>query len=243
MTGTIINIIAVVIGGSIGALAGNRLPAKIQQTVMNGLGLLVLVIGVDMALGSSNILIPMFSVLIGGIIGELLRIEDGLNALGRMAEERWGHRLGQGQVAGWSVTRAFVTTSLLFCVGPLTVLGSIQDGLIGDYQLLAIKSTLDGFAAIPFSATLGPGVLLSAITVGIVQGGISGLAMLIGSGLGEVTRDTPWVIELTATGGVLILGIGLGLLEVKKIRVGNLLPAIGIAPLIVVLLQLLGIHF
>jgi hypothetical protein len=243
MTGTIINIIAVLVGGSVGALAGNRLPAKVQQTVMNGLGLLVLVIGVDMALGSSNILIPMFSVLIGGIIGELLRIEDGLNALGRVAEERWGHRLGQGRVAGWSVTRAFVTTSLLFCVGPLTVLGSIQDGLIGDYQLLAIKSTLDGFAAIPFSATLGPGVLLSAITVGIVQGGISGLAMLIGSGLGEVTRETPWVIELTATGGVLILGIGLGLLELKKIRVGNLLPAIGIAPLIVVLLQQFGIHF
>ncbi len=241
MTGTIINVIAVLIGGSLGALAGNRLPRKVQETVMAGLGLLTVTIGMSMALSTANILIPMFSILLGGVAGELLRIEDGLNALGRMAEERWGERLGQGKVAGWNVTRAFVTTSLLFCVGPLTILGSIQDGLLGDYQLLAIKSTLDGFAAIPFAATLGPGVLLSAVTVGVVQGGISGLAMLLGSSLGDVSRNTPWVVELTATGGILILGIGLGLLELKKIRVGDLLPAIAIAPIIVLVLQWLGI--
>jgi uncharacterized protein len=226
MTGTIINIIAVLIGGTLGALAGNRLPIKVQETVMNGLGLLTLVIGVTMAIGSANILIPMFSVLIGGVIGEVMRIDDGLTWLGRKAEERWGHRLGQGKVAGWSVTQAFVTSSLIFCVGPMTILGSIQDGLLGDYQLLAIKSTLDGFAAIPFAATLGPG-----------------LAMILGTGLGAVTRETPWVIELTATGGVLILGIGLSLLNLKKIRVANLLPAIAIAPLIVVVLQRLGIGY
>jgi uncharacterized protein len=243
MTGTIINIIAVLIGGALGALAGNRLPAKMQETVMNGLGLLTLVIGVTMAIGSANILIPMFSVLIGGVIGEVLRIDDGLTWLGLKAEERWGHRLGQGKVAGWSVTQAFVTSSLIFCVGPMTILGSIQDGLLGDYQLLAIKSTLDGFAAIPFAATLGPGVLLSAGTVAVVQGGIAGLAMTLGTGLGAVTRETSWVIELTATGGVLILGIGFSLLNLKKIRVANLLPAIAIAPLIVVVLQMLGIGY
>jgi uncharacterized protein len=243
MTGTIINIIAVLIGGTLGALAGNRLPIKVQETVMNGLGLLTLVIGVTMAIGSANILIPMFSVLIGGVIGEMMRIDDGLTWLGRKAEERWGHRLGQGKVAGWSVTQAFVTSSLIFCVGPMTILGSIQDGLLGDYQLLAIKSTLDGFAAIPFAATLGPGVLLSAGTVAVVQGGIAGLAMVLGTGLGAVTRETPWVIELTATGGVLILGIGFSLLNLKKIRVANLLPAIAIAPLIVVVLQRVGIGY
>lgn len=241
MIGTIINIAAVLVGGTVGSLAGNRLPNKVQETVMAGLGLLTLVIGTSMALSSTNMLIPMFSVLLGGILGELLGIDDGLNALGRRAEKRWGHRLGQGRVAGWSVTQAFVTTSLLFCVGPLTILGSIQDGLLGDYQLLAIKSTLDGFAAIAFAATLGPGVLLSAGTVAIVQGGISGLAMLLGSSLGSVGRETPWVVELTATGGVLILGLGLGLLDLKKIRVANLLPAIVIAPLIVVGLGVLGI--
>ena len=241
MTGTFINIIAVLIGGAAGSLLGNRLPAKVQETIMQGLGLLVLVIGVDMALGSANILIPMFSVLFGGALGELLRIDDGLNWLGRKAEEHWGRRLGQGKVAGWGVTRAFVTSSLVFCVGPLTILGSIQDGLIGDYSLLTIKSTLDGFAAIPFAASLGPGVLLSAITVGVVQGGLAGLAMLAGDALGDVSRQTPWVVELTATGGVLILGIGLTLLDLKKIRVANLLPAIVIAPGIVWGLQILGI--
>lgn len=241
MTGTLINIIAVLLGGTLGALLGNRLSSKIQETVMHGLGLLTLVIGVDMAIGSANILIPMFSILIGGVLGEVLRVDDGLNWLGRKAEERWGSRLGQGKVAGWSVTRAFVTSSLIFCVGPMTILGSIQDGLIGDYNLLAIKSTLDGFAAVAFSASLGPGVLLSSVTVGVVQGGLAGLAMLVGGGLGEVTRQTPWVVELTATGGVLILGIGLTLLDLKKIRVANLLPAIAIAPGIVWVLQVLGI--
>ncbi|MCL4833415.1 MAG: DUF554 family protein [Caldilineaceae bacterium] len=240
MTGTLINIIAVLLGGAIGSFLGNRLPAKIQETVMHGLGLLTLVIGVDMALGSANILIPMFSVLLGGMLGELLRMDDGLNWLGRKAEERWGSRLGQGKVAGWSVTRAFVTSSLIFCVGPMTILGSIQDGLLGDYNLLAIKSTLDGFAAIAFAASLGPGVLLSGVTVGLVQGGLAGLAMLAGSALGEVSRQTPWVVELTATGGILILGIGLTLLDLKKVRVANLLPAIAIAPGIVWALQGLG---
>lgn len=241
MTGTILNIIAVLIGGSVGALLGNRLPAKMQETVMQGLGLLVLVIGVGMASSTNNILIPMFSVLLGGILGELLRIDDGLNWLGAQAEARWGAQLGQGKVASWSVTRAFVTSSLIFCVGPMTVLGSIQDGLLGDYELLAIKSTLDGFAAIPFAASLGPGVLLSIGTVAVVQGGLAGLAMAVGGSLGEVSRATPWVIELTATGGVVILGIGLALLDIKKIRVANLLPGIFIAPLLVWLLTVLEI--
>ena len=243
MTGTVLNIIAVLIGGSVGTILGNRLPAKVQETVMHGLGLMVLVIGVVMASGTGNVLIPLFSVVTGGIFGELIRIEDGLNWLGKQAEARWGETLGKGRVAGWSVTRAFVTSSLIFCVGPMTILGSIQDGLVGDYELLAIKSALDGFAAIPFAATLGPGVLLSVGTVAFVQGGLSALAMGIGGGLGDISRETPWVVELTATGGVIILGIGLSLLELKKIRVANLLPGIAIAPLIVWLLGVVEIGF
>ena len=233
MTGTVLNIVAVLIGGSIGTLLGNRMPAKVQETVMHGLGLMVLVIGVAMASGTANLLIPLFSVVVGGVLGELMRVSDGLDWLGAQAEARWGTRLGQGRVAGWNVTRAFVTSSLIFCVGPMTVLGSIQDGLLGDYDLLAVKSALDGFAAIPFAASLGPGVLLSVGTVAVVQGGLSAAAMAVGGGLGDVSRQTPWVIELTATGGVVILGIGLSLLEVKRIRVANLLPSIAIAPLIV----------
>lgn len=233
MTGTVLNIVAVLIGGSIGTLLGNRMPAKVQETVMHGLGLMVLVIGVAMASGTANLLIPLFSVVVGGVLGELMRISDGLDWLGAQAEARWGTRLGQGSVAGWNVTQAFVTSSLIFCVGPMTILGSIQDGLLGDYDLLAVKSALDGFAAIPFAASLGPGVLLSVGTVAVVQGGLSAAAMAVGGGLGDVSRQTPWVIELTATGGVVILGIGLSLLEVKRIRVANLLPSIAIAPLIV----------
>ena len=243
MTGTVLNIITVLIGGSIGTLLGNRMSAKVQETVMHGLGLIVLVIGVDMASGTGNLLIPLFSVVVGGVLGELMRISDGLDWLGAQAEARWGAKLGQGRVAGWSVTRAFVTSSLIFCVGPMTVLGSIQDGLLGDYELLAVKSALDGFAAIPFAASLGPGVLLSVGTVAVVQGGLTALAMGIGGGLGDVSRETPWVIELTATGGVVILGIGLSLLELKKIRVANLLPSIVIAPLIVWLLGVTGTAF
>lgn len=233
MTGTVLNIITVLIGGTIGTLLGNRMSARVQETVMHGLGLMVLVIGVVMASGTANLLVPLFSIVVGGVLGELMRISDGLDWLGDQAEARWGTRLGQGRVAGWSVTRAFVTSSLIFCVGPMTILGSIQDGLLGDYDLLAVKSALDGFAAIPFAASLGPGVLLSAGTVAVVQGGLSAAAMAIGGGLGDVSRQTPWVVELTATGGVVILGIGLSLLEVKRIRVANLLPSIAIAPLIV----------
>jgi len=238
--GTILNVIAILIGGLIGVVAGNRLPERVQSTVMAGLGLMTAVIGMSMAITSANILIPLFSILVGGLLGELIGIDDALNRFGNWLERRFGAQLGQGKVAGWSVTRGFVTASLVFCVGPMTILGSLQDGLLGDYQLLAIKSMLDGFAAIPFAATLGPGVLVSIVTVVIVQGGISALAMLLGSSLPEVTRATPWVIEMTATGGVVILGIALLLLDLKKIRVANLLPAILIAPLIVILLELFG---
>ncbi|HMN30852.1 MAG TPA: DUF554 domain-containing protein [Caldilineaceae bacterium] len=243
MFGTLLNVITILVGGLVGVVAGNRLPEKIQSTVMAGLGLMTGVIGMSMAITSANILIPLFSVLVGGIIGEWIAIDDRLNRFGDWLERRYGAQLGQGKVAGWSVTRGFVTASLVFCVGPLTILGSLQDGLLGDYQLLAVKSLLDGFAAIPFAATLGPGVLVSILTVIVVQGGISGLAILLGAGLPEVTRTTPWVVEVTATGGVLILGISLLLLDLKRIRVANLLPAIVLAPLIVLALQALGLAF
>ncbi len=238
MTGTIINVITVLIGGSLGTVLGARLPEKIRGTVMAALGIVVLVVGIQMALATQNILIPMFSVLIGGVLGEWWRIEDRLTALGRWLEDRTRRWFGEDER---SVTRAFVTASLVFCVGPMTVLGAIQDGLTGDYQLLAVKSLLDGFAALAFAATLGPGVLLSIITILVYQGGLALAAMGLGSLLGEVTRETRWVLEMTSAGGILVFGIGLNLLELKEIPVGNLLPAIGVAPLIVALLAFLGV--
>ncbi len=238
MTGTILNVITVIIGGTLGARLGARLPHKMRETVMHGIGLMTLVIGVQMALGTRNILIVLASILVGGILGEWLGVQARLDALGQMLEARFA----RGEQTG-TFTRGFVTASLVFCVGPMTILGSIQDGLVGDYTLLAIKSTLDGFAGLAFASTLGIGVAFAALTVLVVQGGISLAAMLFGGALGSVARTTPWVIEMTATGGVLIMGIGLVLLDLKHVRVGNLLPAIFIAPLIVVALAMLNITF
>lgn len=238
MIGTLLNVITVIVGGTLGARLGARLPSQMRETVMHGIGLMTLVIGVQMALGTRNILIVLASILVGGILGEWLRVQARLDALGQALETRFA----RGEQSG-TFTRGFVTASLVFCVGPMTILGSIQDGLVGDYTLLAIKSMLDGFAGLAFASTLGMGVAFAALTVFVVQGGISLTAMLLGSALGSVTRTTPWVIEMTATGGVLILGIGLILLDLKSVRVGNLLPAIFIAPLLVGALGLLGIAF
>jgi uncharacterized membrane protein YqgA involved in biofilm formation len=243
ITGTLINVTAVIIGGSLGALLGNRLPEKTRQTVLAGLGLMTLIIGITMAIQTKNALIPLFSILIGGILGEALRLDDGLNWLGRRAEQRFGGAsAGPGSESGGKFAQGFITASLIFCVGPMTILGSLQDGLMGDYSLLTVKSVLDGFAAMALAASLGAGVILSAATVLVYQGGLSLLAMLFATGLGGVTRQTPWVIEMTAAGGVVILSIAFILLDIKRIRTVNLLPAIFIAPLIVAVLGVLGIR-
>lgn len=246
MTGTWINITAVIVSSLLGTFLGNRLPDKMRETVVHGLGLMTSVVGMQMALGTSNVLLLMGSILVGGIVGEWWRIEDGLEAMGRWLESHVTVRVDPrgGVIAGRtgerSITRAFVTASLVFCVGPMTVVGSIQDGLTGDYNLLAIKSVLDGFAALAFAASMGPGVILSVLTILVFQGGLSLAAMGFGDLLGEVTRQTPWVIEMTAAGGVLMLAISLLLFELRKIRVANLLPAIFIAPLAQVILDRLG---
>jgi uncharacterized membrane protein YqgA involved in biofilm formation len=242
-TGTLINVITVLLGGTLGTLLGARLPQRMRETIMHGLGLLTIVIGVQLSLESGNILIVLGSLLLGGLVGELLRIERGIDRVGQWLERRTGAgdrpaagALSDGPRGGATrFSHAFLTASLVFCVGPMTILGSIQDGLTGDYTLLAVKSTMDGFAALAFASTLGPGVLFSALTVLIYQGGLT-----LGAGWADAVLSDPMVAEMTATGGVLMLALGLGLLEVKKIRTGNLLPAIAIAPVIVAVLEWLG---
>jgi uncharacterized membrane protein YqgA involved in biofilm formation len=249
MTGTAINVGAVIVGGIIGTLLGDRLPARTRETVMHGLGLVTILVGLQMALRTDNVLIVMGSVLVGGVLGEAWRIDDRLEAVGHWFETRLGG--GMASAADGtppsdslstppqrSISRAFVTASLVFCVGPLTVLGAIQDGLTGDYGLLAIKSVLDGFTGMAFAAAMGPGVLLSTLTILVYQGGLSLAAKLIGTGLmGAAVAQSPPVVEMTATGGVLIIGIALVLLELKPVRVANFLPAIGVAPLAAWLVQ------
>ncbi len=231
MTGTLINVVTVLVGATVGTLLGARFPERVRETVMAALGIMTLVLGLGMAI-PGNALIVLGSLLVGGIIGELFQIDARLNALGRALEARFAR---EGQVGNF--TKGFVTASLVFCVGPLTILGSIQDGLIGDYRLLAIKSLLDGFAGLAFASTLGIGVAFAAVTVLIYQGGMSLIAALIGAAIGAVSRDTPWVIQLTATGGAILVGIGLLLLNLRQIRVANFIPAIFIAPMVQVALD------
>lgn len=236
MTGTLINIAAILIGGSLGLAFGARLPERVRQTLVSGLGLFTLVMGVRMFFDSQNALVVVASLLVGGLLGEWWRIEDGLAAIGRRLEVRFAGGTHQ-DARGERFVRGFLTSSLLFCVGPMTILGSIQDGLTGDFNLLAIKSVLDGFAALAFASTLGVGVLFSVFIVLAYQGGITLLAAQA-----EALLSEPMVAEMSAVGGVLLVGLAIGsLLELRPIRTGNLLPALLIAPLIVALLSALGL--
>ena len=235
MTGTIINIITVLIGGTLGMLFGSRLPERLKNTVIAGMGLFTTAIGIQMFLGTENPLIVLGALLIGALLGEWWRIEDGLQSLGRDLEERF---TPNSETASDSrFVRGFLAASLLFCVGPMTILGSIQDGLTGNYELLAVKSVLDGFAALAFSSTLGVGVLFSTLVILVFQGGISLLAVQL-----NALVTTPMLNEMTAVGGVILMGLAISsLLEIKKIRTGNFLPALAVAPIIVWILSLLGV--
>ncbi len=241
MTGTIINIVAVLVGGTLGLLFGARLPERLKATVVAGLGLFTAAIGIQMFLKTENAIIVLGALLIGALLGEWWRIEDGLQNLGRILEARFTPSLktatvGQAGLKG-DFIRGFLTASLLFCVGPMTILGSIQDGLSGNFELLAVKSVLDGFASLAFASTLGVGVLFSSLVILVFQGGISLLAVQL-----NALVTAPMLNEMTAAGGVILVGLALSsILEVKKIRMGNFLPALAVAPLIVWILNLLGI--
>ena len=238
--GTFINVGTVLIGGALGLLLGSRLPSKVRGTIVDGLGLLTLIIGFSLAFETNNILIVLGSLLIGGIVGELLDIENGIDRLGQWLERRTGSVSkssggNEDRGSGSRFSYAFLMASLLFCVGPMTILGSIQDGLSGDYTLLAVKAVMDGFAALAFASTLGAGVLFSALTVLVYQG-----ALTMGASWASAVLTDPMTAEMTATGGVLMLALGLGLLEIKRVRTGNLLPALIAAPVIVALVSWFG---
>lgn len=228
--GTVINVGAVLVGTLLGALLQGRLPLRARETVMNGLGALTMVIGLSMAFQSANLLVVMGAVLLGSIVGELIGIERWLKRLG----DRFEARLTRpGATSTFST--GFVTASLLFCIGPMAVVGSIDDALRGDVSVLAMKSVLDGFSALALSSALGWGVGLSALSVLVYQGAITAAA-----GLVEQIMSQAMITELTATGGVLVLAMGVKLLRLKDIRVGNMLPALVFAPLITAAVVALG---
>jgi len=253
MIGTLLNIAAVLAGGTLGMLFGSRLPDRLRKTVIAGLGLFTLAYGIYNFLKTQNPLITLGSLLIGALLGEWWKIEEGLQNIGKWLESRNNCEPADGPednlnsltelspsgriAPSKDFARGFLTASLVFCVGPMTILGSIQDGLKGDYSLLAIKSVLDGFAALAFASTLGVGVLFSAIIILLFQGGLSLLAAQVSTVVTPVMMS-----EMTAVGGVLLLGIAISsLLEIKPIRMGNFLPSLAIAPLVVAILAFLGI--
>ena len=231
MTGTLINVAAILAGTLIGVLAGGRLPEGLQRRVLAGLGLVTLVIGVDLALAwrETNALYVLGAVLLGGLAGEALRIEARLAQLGDMIQRR----VSSAGASSSRVSEAFFDASLLFCVGPLAVVGAIQDGLTGNYEALATKALLDGFASIALAATLGWGVALAAVTVLIYQGSLS-----LGATLFEDVLKGEALDALTSAGGVLIIGISLKLLDVTDVKVGNFLPALLFAPALVGIVSL-----
>lgn len=233
MTGTLINVAAILAGGLLGMLVGARLPDRARSTVMAGLGLFTMAIGFRLFLGSQNEIVVLASLLAGGLLGEWWGIEARLRRVASALEARFVARNGP-EAGGDRFVRGFLVSSLLFIIGPMAILGSIQDGLSGDFELLAIKAVLDGFAALAFASTLGVGVLFSVFVVLAYQGSITLLATQA-----QALMTEPMTIELTAVGGVLLIGLAIStLLELREIRTGNLLPALAVAPILVALISI-----
>jgi uncharacterized protein len=232
MTGTLVNVAAILVGTLIGELVGGRLSQQLQIRILHGLGLVVLVIGIDNALAwrDTNPLFVLGGVLLGGLAGEALRIEDRLAAVGDYAQRRLTRPAADGAPAHHStVSEGFFTASLVFCVGALAVVGPIQEGLTGNADTLYTKALLDGFASVALAASLGWGVALSAISVGVYQG-----ALTLGAGLFDtiLTEGSDALLSMTSAGGVLIVGLALKLLDIQDVKVGNFLPALLFAPAI-----------
>ncbi|MCE5335925.1 MAG: DUF554 domain-containing protein [Desulfobacteraceae bacterium] len=232
MVGTLINVGAIAAGTAVGVFTGGKLPARIRETVLVGIGLVMLLVGVQMAVGSRRILIVLGSVLLGAVLGEALRIEERLERFGELLQEKFaGERSG-------SLGEAFVTSSIFFCVGPMAVLGPMADGLGSGYSLLVIKAVMDAFCAVAFAASLGWGVGLGAVSILVYQGSIT----LFAQGISSVLTD-PMIVEMTATGGVVIMAVAIKTLKLMELRSANLVPAIGVAPVLVALADKVGAFF
>jgi hypothetical protein len=235
LTGTIINVATILLGGFFGLLLGNRLPEKVRYTVMMALGLFTFAYGIRLFMQTGNALVVLISMLIGVLLGEWWRIEDALSHLGVFLERKFNRNKG---IESAKFIRGFLSASLLFSIGPMAILGSIQDGLTGDYNTLVIKAIMDGFAAIAFASSLGIGVLFSSLVILVYQGGLSLLATKL-----QFIMSDQVLAEFSAIGGIMLIGIAVSsLLEVKKIRVANFLPGFIVLPLVIWIFNLFGIY-
>lgn len=223
MKGTLVNTVTILVGSGIGLMLKKGIPDKYQETIMQGVALTVGLIGLQMAFKTQNVLIVIISMVIGAIIGEKIDIDKYLKVMGDWLTDRLGSQYGD---AG----KGFVTASLVFCIGAMGVVGALQDGLTGDASTLFAKATLDGITSIVFASSMGIGVVFSAVPILLYQGGLTILAMFFGNVLPASS-----VNEMTAVGGLLIVGICLLMLEIKVIKIANLLPAVPVAALIAAL--------
>ena len=235
--GTVINVLTIAGGTLVGLIVGRYISERMRLTVEQAVGMTTLVLGIATAAKTDNIVFPLVSVVLGGIIGELLRVEERFETLGNWVRRKVEVKTQTGWLSRSSLTtlhprfvEGFVTATLLFSIGPMSILGSIDDGLGRGAQILIVKAALDGLVSVLFAATMGWGVAISAVIVGIYQG----LMTLGASGLDAILTDR-MVHEMSATGGIMILGIALRFMEVKPIRVGSLLPGLFVAPVLVAL--------
>lgn len=222
LLGSIVNAVAIIIGGTAGSIVKKGISERFSNLIISALGLLTLALGMMFAIESKNILVVVFSLVIGAVLGEWADIEKRMNDLGDYIQDKL--KVGEG-----SFSEGFVAASLLFCVGSMAIMGSLQSGLMNDHKILFTKAVMDGVIAVVFSSTMGIGVALSFAPVLVYQGSIALLASVVSPYL-----STEVVTEMTATGGILLLGVGMNILNLRKIKVGNMLPAIFI-PIILML--------
>ncbi|WP_200416196.1 DUF554 domain-containing protein [Virgibacillus salexigens] len=232
--GTLVNGVLIIIGSLFGLLF-TKIPERYKETVMQGIGLAVMLIGIQMALSTEYIIVVLLSLLSGAIIGELIHLESGLNRLGNWVGSKFTSTNSTN--SDFSVSQGFVTASLVFVIGAMSVIGALDSGIRGDHEVLITKGILDGFVALVLTTTLGSGVILSVIPVVVYQGSIALLATQIEGMLPESFLNG-MINELTAVGGLLILAIGLNLLKITTIRIGNLLPSIVMVGIIYYIYQL-----
>ncbi len=237
MIGTLVNVGAVIVGSTLGNFMGARLPDRVRTTVVSGFGLFTLGYGLQMFIKTQNALVVVGAILIGSLLGEWWQIDQRLAHLGVWLEGKFNNN-GGDQQSSKRFIKGFLTASLLFCVGPMAILGSIQDGLTGDYSVLVVKAILDGFAALAFASTLGIGVIFSAALILVYQGGITLLAVQMQSFV-----STAMITEMSAAGGLILVALTISsLLELRPIRSANFLPALVIAPLLVLALSAFSLY-
>jgi uncharacterized protein len=214
ITGTLINVAAVIVGGVLGLLFRSRLPERITHTFFQAIGLFTLFLGFSMSLKTNNPLLLVFSLIMGALVGTMLRLQERMESAGNQIQKRF-------KIKGGQFSEGMVTAFLMFCMGSMTILGAIEEGLGNEPKLLLIKSLMDGFSSIALVAALGVGVIFSVIPLLIYQGGLTLLAAWVGDAMSDMMID-----ELTATGGILLIGLGITILGIKKIEVLNLIPAL-----------------